>query len=100
MSEHCIFCAIVARSAPARIVAEDDRALALPVPVANVEIGMADAGRRHPNADLARTGRIELEIFDPDGNAGTVDHGGADRRNGERFSHRRRIARRDCSVAA
>ena len=61
------------------LVAEDDRALPLPVAVADVEVRVADAGRRHPDADLARTGRVELERLDPDGHAGAVDDRGADR---------------------
>ena len=46
-------------------VAEHDRSGPLPLPVAHVEVGMADAGRQHPHAHLAGARLGELEVFDP-----------------------------------
>ena len=70
------------------LVAEHDRALPLPLAVADVEIRVADAGRRHPDADLARPGRIELEGLDPDRHARAIEDGGPDRRRGGRIGVR------------
>jgi hypothetical protein len=78
-------------------VTQHNRALALPLAIADVKVRMADSCRRHPDADLSRSRRIELERLDPDRDARPVEDGGTDR--GGR-GHGRRIARRGEPVAA
>jgi len=73
------------------LMAHHDRAFAVPITVADMEVGVADPGGGHPDADLARTRRDELERLDPGRDARPVENGRADRRG---IAHGGRIARR------
>ena len=46
------------------LVTHHDRGRPVPLPVADVQVGMADAGREHPDADLARARLDQVELAD------------------------------------
>ncbi len=58
---------------PGALVTHHDRARPLPVPVADVEIGMAHARCRHPHEDLARSRLGESQRLDGHGLARPLD---------------------------
>src|SRR5262249_46540417 len=60
------------------LVAEDDRARADPVAVADVQIGVADAGGGQADEDLARARLVEPQRLDGRPRAGALDDGGLD----------------------
>ena len=62
------------------LVAHHDRAFALPLAVPDVQVGVADAGRDHPDPDLARPGRGERQRLDPGRHAGPLEDGCPGRR--------------------
>ncbi len=72
------------RDDPRALVAHDDRAGPLPVAVAHVQVGVAHAGRRHPDQNLARSGIGEPEGLDAGRDPRALDDGGLD------LVHRRR----------
>jgi peptidoglycan/xylan/chitin deacetylase (PgdA/CDA1 family) len=59
------------------LVTEDDRAGALPVAVADMEIRMADARGKHPDAHLAATWLVENKVLDRDRRSRSLHDGGA-----------------------
>ncbi len=59
------------------LVAQDDRGRAIPLAVADVQVGMAHAGGQHPHPDLAGTWLDELELADLDRTPDRLEHRGA-----------------------
>ena len=55
-------------------VPEDRRARMVVDAVDDVEVGVADAARRHPDRDLARTGSVDLDVLHPEGRTGLVQN--------------------------
>ena len=74
------------------LVAEHDRRLARPLPVADVQVGVADPRRGDADADLAGARLLEQEVLDAEGVARTVEHGGAHGREYRAFAARRPAA--------
>src|ERR671922_58771 len=48
------------------LVTHDDRRRMIPLPVANVQVGVADTGREHPHAHLAGARLDQIELTDDD----------------------------------
>jgi hypothetical protein len=59
------------------LMAEDDRPLPHPLPVADMEVGMTDAGRGDPDPDLADPRLVESQVLDPQRLTGPRQDGGA-----------------------
>ena len=59
------------------LVTEHDAGRTLPLPVHDVKVRVADAGRDHADEHLSRPGGIELKLLDPDRLVGSQEHGTA-----------------------
>jgi hypothetical protein len=60
---------------PGTLVAQDDRNRSLPVAITDMQIRVADAGRGHPDEDLARAWLLDDELVDPSRRADSVKYG-------------------------
>ncbi len=61
------------------LVAHDDRRRAIPLPVADVEVGVAHPRGQHPHEDLAGTWRLERQVADDGRGADPLEDRGPDR---------------------
>ena len=75
----------------AALVAEDHRQRQRPVPVADVQVGVADPGRRDPDPDLTGPRRSQVDLLHLDGGAGSTEHGSTHGRASLRVERQRAV---------